>query len=208
MIQEFQEEIRGRSLTYYILSKCFSKPDEHFQQLATALGEIMRTLQLEPDFQNLPNEEQLKLELEYNRLFVGPGRLPCPPYESVHRKDTAEHEVGMVMGPSTRDALRRYAEAGFSVNPNFRDIPDHLQVELQFMYILCEKELEMAGEAELWQRRYDDFVKLHLTPWIPSFADCVERKTESPFYKSAARLLREFIAKEIEQIEVRADFAR
>ena len=193
--QEVLEEIRGRSAIYYVLSKCFTRPDNKIQDLASALTSIMEVFELETGFEKNQIEKS-EMELEYNRLFVGPGRLPCPPYESVLRKDRPEHETGLVMGPSTRDVIRRYEEAGFSVDSGFNDLPDHIQVELEFLHLLCEKELESPGEAELWRSRYDEFVKQHLLPWIPSFTDSVEQKSRSPFYRSAARLLRELVNKE------------
>jgi TorA maturation chaperone TorD len=196
--QEALEEVRGRSATYYILSKCFGRPDKNTNQLGDALGQIMRAVGLEPDFKELP-ADGLETELEYNRLFVGPGRLPCPPYESVWRKDRPEYEIGLLMGPSTRDVIKRFGEAGFVVNSTFKDIPDHISVELEFMHLLCEKVLESHGEeTDLWRSRYDEFLKMHLLPWIPLFTKSVEEKSRSPFYKSAARLLREFVTREVQ----------
>jgi len=168
--------------------------------LATALAQIMRVFELEPDFDENATEK-MDLELEYNRLFVGPGRLPCPPYESVLRKDRPESETGLVMGPSTHDVIRRYREAGFSVDSSFKDLPDHVQVELMFMHLLCEREVASPVDAEIWSTRRVEFVERHLLPWIPYFADAVEQKTRSPFYKSAARLLQVFINKEAQPEE-------
>ncbi len=100
------------------------------------------------------------------------------------------------MGPSVHDVLKRYSEAGFSLGSGFRDLPDHIEVEMEFMHLLCEKELESQGEWSPWRRRQEEFVRLHLVPWVYHFADRVEQKSRSPFYKSAALLLREFVSTE------------
>ena len=90
----------------------------------------------------------------------------------------------------------------------FKDIPDHITVELEFMHLLCEKELESRGEeTDLWRSRYDEFRKMHVLPWIPLFTKSVEEKSRSPFYKSAARLLREFVTREM-RTEASVDHAQ
>ena len=65
----------------------------------------------------------LELRVEYNRLFVGPGKLPCPPYESVYRTDRVEGEIGTLMGPSALDVKNRYAEAGLEISKKLQGLP-------------------------------------------------------------------------------------
>ena len=43
-----------------------------------------------------------------------------------------------------------------------------------------------------------DFLRDHLEPWVADFADCVLASTNSPFYKEAAILLKEFARSEFE----------
>src|SRR3990172_1400940 len=79
--------------------------------------------------------ERLRQELmaEYCRLFVGPGKLRCPPFESVYR------DGGTVMGSSTYGVLQCYQEGRFQpAGP--REPPDHMASELQFMSHLCRQE--------------------------------------------------------------------
>jgi len=147
---------------------------------------------------------QRALELEYNRLFVGPGKLPCPPYESVYRKDRPEMDIGLVLGPSVFDVKKRYAEAGLVVSGNFHDLPDHIAVELEYMCFLCVKELgpKTTEEGGSWRKMQRDFVGLHLKPWVKEFTSKVSASTTSPFYRLAASVLEEFIADETEYLDV------
>jgi putative dimethyl sulfoxide reductase chaperone len=137
----------------------------------------------------------LDLRLEYNRLFVGPGTLACPPYESVYRRDRPESERGMLMSTSVIDVKKRYGEAGIGISGNFSDLLDHIAVELEFMCFLCAKEVEArtsGGDDDIWKRRQAEFWKFHLNPWIGEFSESLLKNAKSPFYKAAAALLKEW----------------
>lgn len=128
-----------------------------------------------------------ELMAEYCRLFVGPGTLDCPPYESVYR------DGGCVMGRSTYDVLRIYQEAGFEpATP--REPSDHIAHELRFMSCLCGR------EPGLWEAENieavsailtveDCFLNEHLSRWTPDFCSRLHRTTASGLYAAAAGLL-------------------
>jgi len=86
---------KKRSEIYQILATAFYPPVEEIAErlwthaISQWKPEDMKTVVLNP----------VELRLEYNRLFVGPGALACPPYESVYRRDRPESERGMLMGP-------------------------------------------------------------------------------------------------------------
>lgn len=131
--KQSKEDTEERATVYRILSMAFCRPTDATNQIWNALNRL-ESVHQEKSGCTSPSELDLKaLTFEYNRLFVGPERLPAPPYESVHRKDRSEMEIGMVLGPSVLDVKRRYAEAGVAVSGNFRDLPDHITVELEFI---------------------------------------------------------------------------
>jgi len=151
----------------------------------------------------LSNEDLTK---EYLRLFVGPGHVKCPPYESIYRQDRPLLEKGLVMGPSTADVRRRYAEAELVLAKNFNDLPDHIAVEMEFMHFLCAEELRALEEGncqEATRRRemQQEFLREHLEPWVDRFAECILRSTSSSFHKSAANLLKTFVKNESEHFQ-------
>ncbi|HYW01486.1 MAG TPA: molecular chaperone TorD family protein [Candidatus Acidoferrum sp.] len=155
---------------------------------------------------NSPSLSNEDLTKEYLRLFVGPGHVKCPPYESIYRQDRPLLEKGLVMGPSTADVRRRYAEADLVLAKNFNDLPDHIAVEMEFMHFLCAEELRALEEGnpqESAKRRemQEEFLKEHLEPWVDRFAECILRSTSSSFHKSAANLLKTFVKNESEQFQ-------
>ena len=137
------------------------------------------------------------LEIEYNRLFVGPGRPQAPPYESVYRDAR-----GLVMGPTAREVERRYAEAGLGLAPNHRDLPDHVATELGFMAHLALQEAEaQPKEALTWLDRERAFLRDHLAVWLPRFCQRVREASRHPFYAALAELTVTFVNLDMEWIE-------
>lgn len=118
------------------------------------------------------------LAVEYTRLFITAfPELPCAPYESIIRENT-------VMGNSTLEVLESYGNAGLKVMENFRDLPDHVAVELEFLYHLASSKNMEA---------HDEFMREHVSRWVPKFCELVEKNDRSGFYKHAAKVLRKFI---------------
>jgi DMSO reductase family type II enzyme chaperone len=129
------------------------------------------------------------LEIEYNRLFVGPGRPQAPPYESVYRDPR-----GLVMGPTARDVERRYAEAGLALAPDYHDLPDHVAMELGFMAYLTMQEAEAQGkDVRVWLEKERTFLRDHLIVWLPRFCQRVREKSQHPFYATLAELTMTFV---------------
>jgi len=186
---------------YGILALAFSPPPADAERLHNAISDAIASLQASES----PSSDDCggwhpsfpQLSKEYLRLFVGPGHIPCPPYESVHRKDRPKFERGLVMGPSASDVRRTYSQAGVDIAKKFTDLPDHVAVEMEFMHFLCSQELKSAEagnlqQAEKMRAMQRKFLEEHIKPWIETFADSVTESTTSPFYKDAANLLKTF----------------
>ncbi len=174
---------------YKILSLIFHRPDREFAgYLRNGFVKDIRALDSDAatEFYNFLKENTEKsdeefynmLAVEYTRLFIAgvPGAA-CPPYESIYRENN-------VMGNSTMDVLDNYSRAGLKVMENFRDLPDHVAVELEFLYYLMDKENTEAYEA---------FIKEHISRWVPEFCGRVEKNDRTGFYGHAAAVLRKFI---------------
>jgi len=186
---------------YGILALAFSTPRMESGRLYEAILQAHHALR--PNDQPTRKEPEPpteRLSREHLRLFVGPGKVPCPPYESVYRQDRPVMERGLVMGPSAADVRHRYTEAGLVLPKNFTDLPDHIAVEMEFMHFLCAEELKFVEqgnlqESERRKKMQQEFAKEHLE-WVQRFADRVLKSTNSSFYKSAAELLKEFVKNE------------
>jgi TorA maturation chaperone TorD len=131
---------------------------------------------------NLNSEEETQdLLWDYTRLFIGPYRLPCPPWESVYAS-----EKRLLLQESS-DAVRAiYERLGVEVGtPSV--LPDHIGAELNFMGILLEKIETGLREEATYRQISKDFVEEHLRNWIPRFASDLEKAAETPLYKALAR---------------------
>ncbi|MDP2948832.1 MAG: molecular chaperone TorD family protein [Chloroflexota bacterium] len=134
----------------------------------------------------------LELGVEYCRLFVGPYRLPCPPYGSVYL------DGGVVMGPSTVATLDIYASEGWQPSSCLAEPADHVAVELEFMAEMCaaaQRAAMVGDEAELARslETQRSFLAEHLGRWEQAFAARVKAATTSGLYRSLAEVLEAWI---------------
>ncbi len=105
------------------------------------------------------------------------------------------------MGDSTMAVLQHYEDAGFEVDEGFRDLPDHVAVELEFLYVLLFREAEaqlredaetLAGLARMRRR----FLGEHLGQWVGPFAAAVAAGAQTAYYRDLADLAERFVAME------------
>jgi DMSO reductase family type II enzyme chaperone len=137
------------------------------------------------------------LAVDFTQLFHGP-RGHNPPYESVQ----VAGDEGELNSDVTLAVRRFYETAGLMFDDEYRELPDHLSVELGFMAELAGREAEAreAGDVSGVKRRVRDqyaFIQGHLSRWVPAFGKLVAKSAESSFYREFARLLTEFIEVEL-----------
>lgn len=126
-----------------------------------------------------------ELAEEFERLFVGPGRVPCPPYESYWRDDAPFLLKGVLMGPCTGDLADLYARLGLQLARSAHELPDHLAVELEALAV-AEAE---PGTRDVVRALLDQ----HLAVWLPAFCSAVEREAELDHYRSLAVRTRRWV---------------
>jgi len=137
---------------------------------------------------NTAAEDDLEeLLWEYTRLFIGPYKLPCPPWESVYTSPKR-----LMMQDAADQVLQLYRDAG--VNLDTPDImPDHIGAELNFLALLLRKsQSEAAGEDRI-TILIDHILKDHLLKWLPDFTRDMENAAETLFYRSLARATRNLV---------------
>lgn len=146
-------------------------------------------------------EDRDRLEFEYNRLFVGPGRLIAPPYESVYR--TSDH---LVMGETTLDAKKAYREIGLYARNAGREPEDHIAIELEYLEEIqkkCLVSLELADNVEVVRmvRLERDFLENHLMRWVPEFCQRITEGTRLNLFSAMADVLSHLVIKDMEIIK-------
>jgi TorA maturation chaperone TorD len=141
-------------------------------------------------------EDLQELRIDYTRLFLGPVEAPAPPYGSVW----LDARQGL-MQESTLAMLDLYAEGGFEIDESFRDLPDHVAAELEFLYLLLFRQAEAlrAGDAQA-QARFAGLQKLlldrHLGRWGLPFAAAAAAAAQTAFYRELAGLTAAFLGAE------------
>ena len=196
---------------YKSLADCYFQPDEKLvqavQRINPAIEEWDQDL-LEPALEmqkvvESRDKEMLDLKKEYSRLFVGPFELAVPPYGSIYFQHNMQNQ--QIMDDSAVKAQNAYRKAGVNMSEDFNDPPDHIAVELEFMYYLLYHEnqaLENKDQASAIDFRTQrlDFLKRHLGLWGPVFADTLFKNTSSDFYRHLARLTKSVILKDKQEL--------
>jgi len=141
--------------------------------------------QREPSWLPVNLEESLDLLDEYERLFVGPGQVPCPPYESFWREDVAVDIRRTLMGPCTADLKALYNELGLELSSESSELPDHVAVECEALAYA----LSLDGAEQIARRLFE-----HVGHWLPRFCRAVAKDSENPFYRELAPLTLDWLA--------------
>lgn len=178
------------------LSACFYEPTPMFaeermfeamQAAATrvdpALGDQARQLG-----QAFEADDLQTLLVDYTRLFLGPVDARARPYGSVWQ--TGESTL---MQDTTMALLALYRDAGFEMDESFRDLPDHIAVQLECLYALAFRRLDARrqGDAQaeaqcavLERRLLDE----HLGTWVGRFTQAMAKGAQTGFYRTLAGL--------------------
>jgi len=195
---------QGRAAVYRLLSACYYQPEpaflaeDVFGQLRRALAVLDEDLAgqaalLDDAFRN---DSQDSLLLDYSRLFLGPFAILAKPYGSIYLDGEK-----VAMGDSTLQALACYREGAFELAGEFRELPDHVAVELEFLYLLTFRENEAlaTGDAAAFGRASTlkgAFLRDHLGRWVAPFSERVRRGAGTDFYRMLASLTEQFILRE------------
>jgi TorA maturation chaperone TorD len=132
------------------------------------------------------------LLIDYARIFLGPTDALARPYGSVWMGGDG------LMQDSTMAVLALYQEGGFELDESFREPPDHVAAELEFLYLLIfrENQARQAGRSEELaaidglRRR---FLRDHLEAWIVPFTAAVGGGAQTTFYRELAKLTKRFV---------------
>ncbi len=127
------------------------------------------------------NSEE-ELTVAYAELFVGPFALAAPPYGSVYLGGARR-----VMDDSTIETMKLYEAAGLVLDNTQKEAPDHIAIELEFLYYLITKSIEAVskGDNERFVQFEDirsQFINNFLGKWVGPFCENIRTKTENSFY--------------------------
>jgi len=163
-------------------------------------------IQIMADFTANWDQERLDaLIRDYRRLFIGPGHVPAPPWESVYLSIE-----GLVYEEQTMAVRKFYARYGLQSPKRYTEPDDHFGLEMAFLAHLCTLALAAieAGDADgladhLAAMRA--FLKEHLLLWAPAFLSRVIEHAQTAYYRGAAYLALGSIYHMAERLDLEID---
>lgn len=211
----WEEAFTAFSLAYGFLSKAFYEPpttellhalvdDDLFADwpLPPSDEDTRHGLQLLQDYSHAWSElTEPDLEWDYTRLFIGPGHVLAPPWESVYL--SREH---LLFDQPTLEVRRLYAEYGLQAPRLNAEPDDHLGLELAFLVHLCSLGLAALHQGEnpaaLIEAQHR-FLGEHLLRWAPQCLELVIDNANTDYYRGIAYLTRGCLAQAAVTFSVR-----
>lgn len=135
------------------------------------------------------------LLVDYARLFLGPVDPRAKPYGSSWLSGEST-----LMQDSTMAVLGLYREGGFQLAEDCHDLPDHVAVELEFLYTLAFRRRHAARAGDLsavaaiegLERR---FLEAHLGAWVAPFTAAMSAGAETAFYRELAAVTQAWVGR-------------
>ena len=156
--------------------------------LSEAVPDILSDLKNTLDKIDMTSNSELEdLLWEYTRLFMGPYKLPCPPWESVYTSPKR-----LMMQEAYDEVRDYYNKAGLTVN-NQGIMADHIGAELNFLAVVLQKAHSDPKKEQYYRDLTRGFLDEHVIKWIPQFARDMEDAADLLFYKTLARVTRSMI---------------
>ncbi|MGI9862154.1 molecular chaperone TorD family protein [Moorella naiadis] len=215
--QLLSEWLQGRELVYSFLARVYQEGPN--QEMLGALAGEQFLAELAADSQNedlTAGCRQMQVELaahredleayhqelqeDYNRLFVGPGHLEAPPWESVYRSQ--EH---LLFSEKTLAVREFYRSFGLESKKKNQEPDDHLGLELEFMAWLCREaaaKVQDGGVCEKLLTGQKRFLQEHLEQWVPALTADIQRAARTDFFRGLARLTRGWLATDASEVEM------
>ncbi len=157
-----------------ILSMTFMRPSELNKRILKEAWKV-----LDPQ---VVGEIDEGLSTEYTRLFRLGNPVPCPPYESYYLT-----EDGTLMSEHADELVSIMRGYGLTVKKEFKDLPEHISVILEFMHYL----LSLEDDKSLSDVSY--VAREHMLKWIPEFCNCLKRESRVKLYIRACDILLEVL---------------
>jgi len=204
-----QEQRTARENLCRFLAACYYQPGPEFGEENVFDSMLEAATRIHPDLaahaRRLGEEFSAagseNLLLDYTRLFLGPSHIIAKPYGSAWLSGEKT-----LMQDSTMAVEQLYQEGGFEMDGNFRELPDHIAAELEFLYLLIYRENEahrndnpdaLSAMSGLRKRFLDE----HLGSWAGPFTAAVKAGAQSGFYRELAELTDRFVNREASEGE-------
>jgi putative dimethyl sulfoxide reductase chaperone len=194
----------ARATLCRLLAACYYEPAAEFAEERVFEAIVEAASEIDPELAHhaqrvaaaFAADDLERLLVDYTQLFLGAPQANALPYGSVWLPG----DRGL-MTDQTMTVLALYREGGFDIDDGFRELPDHIAAELEFLYLLLFRESaarrdgrhqEAIAAANLRQR----FVRDHLAAWVGPFTAAMWAGAASLFYRELALLTDRFVRQE------------
>lgn len=138
------------------------------------------------------------LLIDYTRLFLGPEGALAQPYAAVW---LTQGQGNALVQDSTLEVEAMYERAGFEVEEDVHELPDHVAIELEFLYRLLFGEAQALSQGDAGKRTEmaalrQEFTAGHLGRWIGPYTAALAVGARTDFYRALAKLTERFVASE------------
>ena len=129
------------------------------------------------------------LEQAYVRLFINSRKgITAPLYASCYAAGSAPGKNAPLMGLPAVLMKERFESKGLSLGDHIHEPPDHLSIELEYLYFLLERGWS-DGDAALKDEAVS-FAGQIMLPWVVRFQErFVAIETECRFYQLTTAIL-------------------
>ena len=206
MTDHINAKVDARADLCRFLAACYYEPTTDFSEEHLFDSMVAAANAIHPDIAERARklgaafvaQDVEALLVDYTALFIGPSQPRAMPYASfwLTADQSGRHE-------STMAVLNLYEQGGFDVSEDFRELPDHVAVELEFLYLLifAQNQAQLGGNmADLAAANalHHRFVVEHLNVWLGAFAAAVKSGTNTAFYRELVELSAIFVRLEAE----------
>lgn len=210
-MEELKVELENRITIYGLISRLMLI--EVDDTLLDSIEQNETLLSFFPNYKGWDKRQTLSrkalINEYYNVDFANLFLMHLVPYESFYTRDDQMIESG-----GDNPVLELYHEFDFRVELEKARVvsPDHIGVELEFMYMLCvaaQKAFDSDDKdslCELFQVQRA-FLKEHLLEWTPLFLINAKRESRTPLYHDGVDLTLDFLLSDFEYLtEKLADY--
>lgn len=183
------------------LSACYCEPTTDFSEEHLFNSMLAAASAIHPDLADgvrklsaaFAAQDLETLLVDYTALFIGPSQPRAMPYASfwLTADQSGRHEATMTV-------LDFYEQGGFDVSEDFRELPDHVAVELEFLYVLifAQTQTQLGGDADELSAAnglHRRFAVEHMGAWVGPFTDALKSGAGTAFYRELAGITRHFL---------------
>ncbi len=203
---ELKELLEIKKTTYNFLSKCYlEEPTEEFikylldekiledfpvwietERVVAACKELKEYSERcrAMDLTEVLND----VKEDYTALFIGPGHLLAPPWESVYRS-----KERLVFGNETLAVREFYARHDLQIPRLYKEPDDHIGYELGLLSNLCNQSIQCIQENNedkllYYLNEQKVFIQTHLLKWVPEFCEDIIKNCKTGFFSGIAGL--------------------